>query len=40
MKDGGTKDGVEGLHRNRPICTDEFVTDEYAIFKGKPELLG
>ena len=40
MKDGSTKDGVEAYIGTGPYVLDEFVTDEYAIFKANPNYWG
>ena len=40
MKDGSTKDGVEAYIGTGPYVLDEFVTDEYAVFKANPNYWG
>ena len=40
MKDGSTKDGVEAYIGTGPYVLDEFVTDEYAVFKANPTYWG
>ena len=40
MKNGSTKDGVEAYIGTGPYVLDEFVTDEYAVFKANPNYWG